>query len=245
MKLFIAPLKPGKRTTYTGTSPPLFSKKAMQWGKKWPVQMNLPFFAVEAYVPGGGPEPGRKKFEKKPSGRYRYKNLLFQQTIYHRPRNLYIFREWPRYCRKVYWAKMAQNGPNDHFGQNDFIPNRILAFAEPKWTKMVHFGLKRSILVHLGPPTVLWPFLNIMLPQNISRYGVGELYLMNSPQNFSRHAPVTEKKAIHSSGISKQPSGKFGLQRYTCEAAEEFCSDSLKGFHNKPTPPDTWPGFAC
>ena len=25
---------------------------------------------------------------------------------------------------------------------------------------MVHFGLKRSILVHLGPPTVRWPFLN-------------------------------------------------------------------------------------
>ena len=24
---------------------------------------------------------------------------------------------------------------------------------------LVHFGLKRSILVHLGPPTVLWPFL--------------------------------------------------------------------------------------
>ena len=68
----------GKRQTYTGTSPPLFSKKAMQWGKKWPVQMNLPFFAVEAYVPGGGPESGRKKFEKMPSGRYRYKDLLFQ-----------------------------------------------------------------------------------------------------------------------------------------------------------------------
>ena len=46
---------------------------------------------------------------------------------------------------------MAQNGQNDHFGQNDLIPNRILAF--------VHFGLKRSILVHLGPPTVLWPLL--------------------------------------------------------------------------------------
>ena len=43
---------------------PLFSKKAMPWGKKWPVQMNLPFFAVKAYVPGGGPESGRKKFEK-------------------------------------------------------------------------------------------------------------------------------------------------------------------------------------
>ena len=36
----------------------------MQWGKKWPVQMNLPFFAVEAYVPGGGPESGRKKIRK-------------------------------------------------------------------------------------------------------------------------------------------------------------------------------------
>ena len=54
---------------------------------------------------------------------------------------------------------MVQNGPNDHFGQNDLIPNWILAFARPKWTKMVHFGLKRSIFVHLGPPTVLWPFL--------------------------------------------------------------------------------------
>ena len=69
-------------------------------------------------------------------------------------------REWPRYCRKACWTKMASNGPNDHFGQNGLIPNWILAFARPKWTKMVHFGLKRSILVHLGPATVLWPFLN-------------------------------------------------------------------------------------
>ena len=55
---------------------------------------------------------------------------------------------------------MVQNGLNDHFGRNDLIPNRILAAARRKWTKMVHFVLKRSILVHLGPPTVLWPFLN-------------------------------------------------------------------------------------
>ena len=34
----------------------------MQWGKKWPVPMNLPYFAVEAYVPG--PASGRKMFEK-------------------------------------------------------------------------------------------------------------------------------------------------------------------------------------
>ena len=54
------------------------------------------------------------------------------------------------------------NGPNgrlDHFGQNDLIPNWILAFARPKWSILVHFGLKRSILLHLGPSTVLWPFL--------------------------------------------------------------------------------------
>ena len=56
---------------------------------------------------------------------------------------------------------MVQNGPNDHFGQNGLIPNWILAFARPKWSILVYFGLKRSILVHFhsGPPTVLWPFL--------------------------------------------------------------------------------------
>ena len=71
-------------------------------------------------------------------------------------------REWPRYCRKVCWTKMVQNGPNDHFGQNGRIPNWILAFARPKWTKMVHFGPFWPEEVHFGPffgpPTVLWPF---------------------------------------------------------------------------------------
>ena len=50
----------GKIKTYAGTSPPLFSKKAMPWGKKWPVQMNLPFFAVKAYVPGGVQNQAKK-----------------------------------------------------------------------------------------------------------------------------------------------------------------------------------------
>ena len=55
---------------------------------------------------------------------------------------------------------LDQNGPNDHFGQNGLIPNWILASRDqngPKWSILVHFGLKRPILVHLGPPTVLWP----------------------------------------------------------------------------------------
>ena len=46
---------------------------------------------------------------------------------------------------------MVQNGPNDHFGQNALIPNWILAFARPKWTKMVHFGPFWREEVHFGP----------------------------------------------------------------------------------------------
>ena len=49
-------------------------------------------------------------------------------------------KDWPRYCRKVYWTKMVRNGQDDHFGQNDLVPNRILVFARPKWTKMPQFG---------------------------------------------------------------------------------------------------------
>ena len=45
--------------------------------------MNLPFFAVEAYVPGGGPEIRLKKIRKMPSGQYRYDNLLFQVKLPH------------------------------------------------------------------------------------------------------------------------------------------------------------------
>ena len=48
----MAPCRENKNV-YRHQSPPFFSKKAMPWGKKWPVQMNLPFFAVKAYVPGG------------------------------------------------------------------------------------------------------------------------------------------------------------------------------------------------
>ena len=46
---------------------------------------------------------------------------------------------------------MVQNGPNDHFGQNDLIPNWILALARPKWTKMVHLGPFWPEEVHFGP----------------------------------------------------------------------------------------------
>ena len=39
----------------------------------------------------------------------------------------------------------------------------------------VHFGLKRSILVHLGPPTVLWPFLTNAVEPHLSPTHFGSL----------------------------------------------------------------------
>ena len=64
------------------------------------------------------------------------------------------YRKWPQYCRKTYWTKMVQYGPNDHFVQMTLFRTDFSI----RETKMDHF-LTRSILVHLGPPTVLWPFL--------------------------------------------------------------------------------------
>ena len=49
------------------------------------------------------------------------------------------------------WTKMVQDSPNDHFGQNCLIPNRISALARPKWTKMVHLGPSWPKEVHFGP----------------------------------------------------------------------------------------------
>ena len=54
---------------------------------------------------------------------------------------------------------MVQNGPNDHFGQNDLILNWILAFARPKWTILSiwpHFGLFRSANRTLAIPDQIW-----------------------------------------------------------------------------------------
>ena len=58
--------------------------------------MNLPFFGVEAYVPGGGPESGRKKSQKVPSGRYRYQNLPSQ----------IMFELVQTWVRNSYWPEM-------------------------------------------------------------------------------------------------------------------------------------------
>ena len=69
-----------KNNVYRYQSLPFFLKRPCN-GKKWLVPMNLPSFAVEAYVPEGSPESGRIKFKKMPSGRYRYRTLLFQNLV--------------------------------------------------------------------------------------------------------------------------------------------------------------------
>ena len=53
--------------------------------------MNLPFFAVKAYVPGGVQNQA-EKIRKMPSGRYRYKNLLFQFPAFNRGAGRALFR---------------------------------------------------------------------------------------------------------------------------------------------------------
>ena len=61
--------KQGKERRRTSTSPPPFSlKRTCNGGKKWPVPLNLPFFAVEAYGPRGG---GRIRPKKKSRNAFR------------------------------------------------------------------------------------------------------------------------------------------------------------------------------
>ena len=79
------------------------------------------------------------------------RDLKSQSALQNRSRIASKSREWPWYCRKVCWTKMVQNGPNDDFGQNDLIPNWILALTRPKWTKMVQFGQFWPEEVHFGP----------------------------------------------------------------------------------------------
>ena len=51
----------------------------------------------------------------------------------------------PKWSKRPFWSKCP-------YSELDFSIRE---------TKMVHFGLKRSILVHLSPPTVLWPYKGI------------------------------------------------------------------------------------
>ena len=101
-------------------------------------------------------------------------------------------RAWPRYCRKEYWTKMDQNGPNDHFGQNGLIPNWILAFARPKWTKMVHFGPFWPEEVHFGPfrsanRTLVTPEISCLSASKLRGRSIGKGSLQRNSASFPRN----------------------------------------------------------
>ena len=98
-------------------------------------------------------------------------------------------------------------------------------------------------------PFVYFRFIHILFPQNISWYRLGETYLINSPQNFSWHAPVTRRtytliRYVDTALWQIRPVKVHLRAPLLLLPAKEVCSDSLKGFRSKPTPPDTWPGFA-
>ena len=74
-------------------------------------------------------------------------------------------REWPRYCREVYWIKMVQTGQNDHFGQNDPLFRTGFWHSRdqngPFWSHEVSFGPFRSANRTLATPAfqgLLEPF---------------------------------------------------------------------------------------
>ena len=67
----------GKEKRISVPVPPPFLKRPCDGAKKRPVPMNLPFFAVEAYVPGEVQDQAEKKIQKMPSGRSRHQNSTF------------------------------------------------------------------------------------------------------------------------------------------------------------------------
>ena len=108
-------------------------------------------------VRGGGPKPLfgrgvlREAFLPPPFMAYPEREPMSQ-----------LFRESPwNYLRSGRGAAGKCTGPTQWskivkmtiLANGDLIPNWILAFVAPD------FGPKKSMLVHLGPPTVLWPLL--------------------------------------------------------------------------------------
>ena len=66
----------------------------------------------------------------------------------------------PKWSKRPFWSKLP-------YSELDFsIRETKMDQNGPFWSILVHLGLKRSILVHLGPPTALWPFLTSWTPNN-------------------------------------------------------------------------------
>ena len=98
----------------------------------------------------------------------------------------------------------------------------------PKWSILVHFGLKRSILVHLvhlGPPTILWPFLSdsaitIARFRPSKQHPKRQLWLENITSHDAKRACFKGSRmlcAVWLSGICKGICGRKRL-RYMMDA---------------------------
>ena len=63
-------------------------------------------------------------------------------------------------CGTVGKSAGPKFGPNDHFGQNDLIPNWNLAFASPNCSILVHFPVSPTTSLISGSRP-FWPFFPI------------------------------------------------------------------------------------
>ena len=89
--------------------------------------------------------PGRQKFSIKLSPlsvRFPQRRPL---NLIKRPQIIRSRRSTVGKCTGPKWSKTTI------LVENDLILNRILVFARPKWTKMVHFGPFWPEEVHFGP----------------------------------------------------------------------------------------------
>ena len=84
---------------------------------------------------------------------------------------------------------LVQNGPNDHFGQNDLIPNWILAFAVhfgPFWPEEVHFGPFRSANRTPAIPEFSAPCEMRFFPREKGKMAFVEGFSLKRPFSLSR-----------------------------------------------------------
>ena len=75
-------------------------------------------------------------------------------------------KEWPQYCRMVCWTKMVQMVKTTMLVKMTVFRTGFWVFARAKRTILAHFCLKKSILVHLGPPTAPCPSLPLFFSSN-------------------------------------------------------------------------------
>ena len=137
------PFTGGKKKVYQYQSPP-FSKKAMQWGKNWPVRMNLPFFTVEAYVPGGG--GGLSRIRPKKVSKNAFQPVPVRKSMLAGiPFMMHAFRNKPRNVRPATQCDLDGTG-HGRSGNQDTCTESLFWISCCNPVRLLKKGV-------FGPPT--------------------------------------------------------------------------------------------